>query len=151
MKWDKKQLLSYLLASKQPEKILELLEVIKGLLLKYGRKLVTPRFFETLKELQPEVWALIHLLENEKMLNIAKLSAFVREFQSLLPSEQAQFSLESNDEDIIAPLMAYLEEKFGQVKVNFQPLVSENLSVKMRGQGYIFKRSLEKDLDALLK
>ena len=47
--------------------------------------------------------------------------------------------------------MAYLEEKFGQVKVNFQPLVSENLSVKMRGQGYIFKRSLEKDLDALLK
>ena len=142
MKWDKKQLLSYLLASKQPEKILELLEVIKGLLLKYGRKLVTPRFFETLKELQPEVWALIHLLENEKMLNIAKLSAFIREFQSLLPSEQAQFNLESNDEDIIAPLMAYL---------NFQPLVSENLSVKMRGQGYIFKRSLEKDLDALLK
>jgi len=102
MKWDKKQLLSYLLASKQPEKILELLEVIKGLLLKYGRKLVTPRFFETLKELQPEVWALIHLLENEKMLNIAKLSAFIREFQSLLPSEQAQFNLESNDEDIIA-------------------------------------------------
>ena len=85
------------------------------------------------------------------MLNIAKLSAFVREFQSLLPSKQAQFNLESNDEDIIAPLMAYLEEKFGQVKVNFQPLVSENLSVKMRGQGYIFKRSLEKDLDALLK
>lgn len=85
------------------------------------------------------------------MLNIAKLSAFVRKFQSLLPSEQAQFNLESNDEDIIAPLMAYLEEKFGQVKVNFQPLVSENLSVKMRGQGYIFKRSLEKDLDALLK
>ena len=77
------------------------------------------------------------------MLNIAKLSAFIR--------EQAQFNLESNDEDIIAPLMAYLEEKFGQVKVNFQPLVSENLSVKMRGQGYIFKRSLEKDLDALLK
>lgn len=85
------------------------------------------------------------------MLNIAKLSAFVREFQSLLPSKQAQFNLESNDEDIIAPLMAYLEEKFGQVKVNFQPLASENLSVKMRGQGYIFKRSLEKDLDALLK
>lgn len=91
------------------------------------------------------------MLENEKMLNIAKLSAFIREFQSLLPSEQAQFNLESNDEDIIASLMAYLEEKFGQVKVNFQPLVSENLSVKMRGQGYIFKRSLEKDLDALLK
>lgn len=151
MKWDKKQLLFYLLESKHPEKLLDFLEVIKGLLLKYGRKLVIPRFLETLRALQPEVWLLIHVLEKEKMLNIAKLSAFIREFQSLLPSEQAQFNLESNDEDIIAPLMAYLEEKFGQVKVNFQPLVSENLSVKMRGQGYIFKRSLEKDLDALLK
>lgn len=151
MKWDKKQLLFYLLESKHPEKLLDFLEVIKGLLLKYGRKLVIPRFLETLRVLQPDVWLLIHVLEKEKMLNVAKLSAFIREFQSLLPKEHAQFTLESNDEDIIAPLMAYLEEKFGQVKVNFQPLASENLSVKMKGQGYVFKRSLERDLDVLLK
>ena len=95
-----------MLESNHPEKLLDFLEVIKGLLLKYGRKLVIPRFLETLRVLHPEIGLLIHILEKEKMLNVAKLSAFIREFQSLLPKEHAQFTLESNDEDIIAPLMA---------------------------------------------
>ena len=148
---NKKQLLEQLLQMKHPQKLLEKLVVIRALLLKYGKKLTLPRFLEGIKNGDADTASMIHLLEQVKLLHLAKLSAFIREFQEKLPREHLQFRLESNDEDIIAPLTAYLEEKFGRVEVAFRPLSSENLSVKMKGQGYIFKRSLEKDLEVLLE
>ena len=148
---NKKQLLEQLLQMKHPQKLLEKLVVIRALLLKYGKKLTLPRFLEGIKNGDADTASMIHLLEQVKLLHLPKLSAFIREFQEKLPREHLQFRLESNDEDIIVPLTAYLEEKFGKVEVAFRPLVSENLTVKMKGQGYIFKRSLEKDLEVLLE
>lgn len=148
---NEKQLLEQLLQMKHPQKLLEKLVVIRALLLKYGKKLTLPRFLEGIKNGDADTASMIHLLEQAKLLHLPKLSAFIREFQEKLPREHLQFRLESNDEDIIAPLTAYLEEKFGKVEVAFHPLASENLTVKMKGQGYIFKRSLEKDLEVLLE
>lgn len=148
---NKKQLLEQLLQMKHPQKLLEKLVVIRALLLKYGKKLTLPRFLEGIKNGDADTASMIHLLEQAKLLHLPKLSVFIREFQEKLPREHLQFRLESNDEDIIAPLTAYLEEKFGKVEVAFHPLASENLTVKMKGQGYIFKRSLEKDLEVLLE
>lgn len=148
---NKKKLLEQLLQMKHPQKLLEKLVVIRALLLKYGKKLTLPRFLEGIKNGDADTASMIHLLEQAKLLHLPKLSAFIREFQEKLPREHLQFRLESNDEDIIVPLTAYLEEKFGKVEVAFHPLASGNLTVKMKGQGYIFKRSLEKDLEVLLE
>ena len=87
----------------------------------------------------------------KKMLNIAKLSAFIREFQSLLPSEQAQFNLESNDEDIIAPLMAYLEEKFGQVKVKLSAFSFRKFKCKDEGTRLHLQKIIRKRFRCLAK
>lgn len=147
---NRKNLLQELLQDENPQQILQFLEVIRQLLLRYGRKLTFPDFLKGLEKISPEIGALICLLDHMKMLKLSRLSSFIREFQIALPREQLQFHLESDDEDIIAPLTSYLEERFGKVQVDYKPLVSDNLSVKMKGQGYIFKRSLEKDIDKLL-
>lgn len=109
---NRKILLQELLQGKNPQQILQFLEVIKQLLLRYGRKLNFPDFLRGLEKISPEIGALIRLLDHMKMLKLSRLSSFIREFQIVLPREQLQFHLESNDEDIIAPLTSYLEERF---------------------------------------
>ncbi len=147
---DKKQLLEQLLQSSQAHKVLEYLQVIQSLLMQYGKKLTFPAFLAGVEKVDSELGALIRMLMRAGLMKSHALAEFIREFQVLLPQEKLSFQLKSNDEDIIAPLTAYLEKKFGDVDLAFEKVPSDNLMVKMKGQGYSFKRSLEKDIDKLL-
>lgn len=120
------------------------------MIVKYGKKLTLPHFIAGIQKTNPEITILIQVIEKAKLLNLSQLSAFIRDFQSQLPKKEFTFRLASNDEDILLPLTSYLEKRFGQVKVDFSSVKSETLSVQMKGQGYAYKRSLDRDLDLLL-
>lgn len=147
---NKKLLLEQFATNNHPQEIVNYLRVVKALLLSYGKKLSFSFFLNGLKKIDADLVKMIDLLSQAKLLNITKLSSLIREIELILPSEQSEFHLSSNEKEIIAPLTSYLEEKFGKVAVTFKPLQSENLSVEMKGQGYVYKRSLNRDLDALL-
>lgn len=150
MVMNKKTLIQSFMQTQDPEQLLAYLLVIKALLLKYGKKLSFPAFLQGIQEVQPEIGTLIQLLEEAKLLTMRALTDLIRSFEAQLPKKQLDFVLESNDEEILPPLSAYLEKRFGQVKVQFKPFKADTLSVQMKGQGYVYKRSLDRDLDALL-
>lgn len=150
MMMNTKKLIQSFMQAQDPEQLLRSLLVIKALLLNYGKKLSFPAFLQGIKEVQPEIGALIQLLEQAKLLRMKALTDFIRSFEAELPKKELNFVLESNDEEILPPLSAYLEKRFGQVKVDFKPFKADTLSVQMKGQGYVYKRSLDRDLDALL-
>lgn len=150
MMMNTKKLIQSFMQAQDPEQLLHSLLVVKALLLNYGKKLSFPAFLQGIKEVQPEIGALIQLLEQAKLLRMKALTDFIRSFEAELPKKELHFVLESNDEEILSPLFIYLEKRFGQVKVDFKPFKADTLSVQMKGQGYVYKRSLDRDLDALL-
>ena len=149
---NKDVVLESLLNDKDVYKTLDYLCVVLFLLRKYWRKLLLPEYIKEIEKINKDVVDLIYLLEGIKLLNIKDLSRFIRELKVQVEKKYLDFTLYSNDESTIEPLKNFLEKKFWKEShLVFEKIPSDNLTVLMKGHGYLFDRSLESDIDKLLE
>ncbi len=149
---NKDVVLESLLNDKDVYKTLDYLRVVLFLLRKYWRKLLLPEYIKEIEKINKDVVDLIYLLEGIKLLNIKDLSRFIRELKVQVEKKYLDFTLYSNDESTIEPLKNFLEKKFWKEShLVFEKIPSDNLTVLMKGHGYLFDRSLESDIDKLLE
>lgn len=149
---NKDVVLESLLNDKDVYKTLDYLRVVLFLLRKYWRKLLLPEYIKEIEKINKDVVDLIYLLEGIKLLNIKYLSRFIRELKVQVEKKYLDFTLYSNDESTIEPLKNFLEKKFWKEShLVFEKISSDNLTVLMKGHGYLFDRSLESDIDKLLE
>lgn len=149
---NKDVVLEALLNDKDVYKTLDYLRVVLFLLRKYWRKLLLPEYIKEIEKINKDVVDLIYLLEGIKLLNIKDLSRFIRELKVQVEKKYLDFTLYSNDESTIEPLKNFLEKKFWKEShLVFEKIPSDNLTVLMKGHGYLFDRSLESDIDKLLE
>ena len=149
---NKDVVLESLLNDKDVYKTLDYLRVVLFLLRKYWRKLLLPEYIKEIEKINKDVVDLIYLLEGIKLLNIKDLSRFIRELKVQFEKKYLDFTLYSNDESTIEPLKNFLEKKFWKEShLVFEKIPSDNLTVLMKGHGYLFDRSLESDIDKLLE
>lgn len=149
---NKDVVLESLLNDKDVYKTLDYLRVVLFLLRKYWRKLLLPEYIKEIEKINKDVVDLIYLLEGIKLLNIKDLSRFIRELKVQVEKKYLDFTLYSNDESTIEPLKNFLEKKFWKKShLVFEKIPSDNLTVLMKGHGYLFDRSLESDIDKLLE
>ena len=149
---NKDVVLESLLNDKDVYKTLDYLRVVLFLLRKYWRKLLLPEYIKEIEKINKDVVDLIYLLEGIKLLNIKDLSRFIRELKVQVEKKYLDFTLYSNDESTIEPLKNFLQKKFWKEShLVFEKIPSDNLTVLMKGHGYLFDRSLESDIDKLLE
>ena len=148
---DRDLLLQLFLEDKDAKKVLYLLEVVKKLLMRYWRKILLPKFIWWLQKINKDIADLIYLLDGVHLLDEKELSRFIRDFRFKLSQVELDFLLKSNEEKIVSPLKKFLEKQFWwDVSLDFEEILSDNLMVNMSGHGYLFRRSLESDIDKLL-
>ena len=148
---DRDLLLQLFLEDKDAKKVLYLLEVVKKLLMRYWRKILLPKFIWWLQKINKDIADLIYLLDGVHLLDEKELSIFIRDFRFKLSQVELDFLLKSNEEKIVSPLKKFLEKQFWwDVSLDFEEVPSDNLMVNMSGHGYLFRRSLESDIDKLL-
>ena len=149
---NKDAVLESLLNDKDVYKTLDYLRVVLFLLRKYWRKLLLLEYIKEIEKVNKDVADLIYLLEGIKLLNVKDLSRFIRELKGQVEKKYLDFTLYSNDESTIVPLKKFLEKKFWtESHLVFERIPSDNLTVSMKGHGYLFDRSLESDIDKLLE
>ena len=149
---NKDVVLESLLNDKDVYKTLDYLRVVLFLLRKYWRKLLLLEYIKEIEKVNKDVADLIYLLEGIKLLNVKDLSRFIRELKGQVEKKYLDFTLYSNDESTIVPLKKFLEKKFWKEShLVFEKIPSDNLTVSMKGHGYLFDRSLESDIDKLLE
>ena len=130
---------------------LELLEILKVLVEKYGKKLTLESYQNTISELQPQIGEVIQTFWPLGLLDSKKLDQQLSIFREKLESKK-KFSLSWDIQEIEPAVEAYLEEHFEEAELTTHQKKSwDNLYVQLKGEGYIFSRSLDEDLDRLLK
>jgi len=130
---------------------LELLEILKVLVEKYGKKLTLESYQNTISELQPQIGEVIQTFWPLGLLDSKKLDQQLSIFREKLESKK-KFSLSWDIQEIEPAVKAYLEEHFEESELTTHQKKSwDNLYVQLKGEGYIFSRSLDEDLDRLLK
>lgn len=130
---------------------LELLEILKVLVEKYGKKLTLESYQNTISELQPQIGEVIQTFWPLGLLDSKKLDQQLSIFREKLESKK-KFSLSWDIQEIEPAVKAYLEEHFEEAELTTHQKKSwDDLYVQLKGEGYIFSRSLDEDLDRLLK
>ena len=130
---------------------LELLEILKVLVEKYGKKLTLESYQNTISELQPQIGEVIQTFWPLGLLDSKKLDQQLSIFREKLESKK-KFSLSWDIQEIEPAVKAYLEEHFEEAELTTHQKKSwDNLYVQLKGEGYIFSRSLDEDLERLLK
>ncbi|MBB1557268.1 MAG: hypothetical protein HG439_002125 [candidate division SR1 bacterium] len=130
---------------------LELLEILKVLVEKYGKKLTLERYQNKISELQPEIGETIQTFGPLGLLDSKKLDQQLSIFREKLESKK-KFSLSGDIQEIEPAIKAYLEEHFEEAELTtHQKKSGDDLWVQLKGEGYIFSRSLDEDLERLLK
>ena len=130
---------------------LELLEILKVLVEKYGKKLTLESYQNTISELQPQIGEVIQTFWPLGLLDSKKLDQQLSIFREKLESKK-KFSLSWDIQEIEPAVKAYLEEHFEESELTTHQKKSwDDLYIQLKGEGYIFSRSLDEDLDRLLK
>ena len=130
---------------------LELLEILKVLVEKYGKKLALESYQNKIYELQPEIGEAIQTFWPLGLLDSKKLDQQLSIFREKLDSKK-KFSLSWDIQEIEPAIKAYLEEHFEEAELTTHQKKSwDDLYVQLKGEGYIFSRSLDEDLERLLK
>ena len=130
---------------------LELLEILKVLVEKYGKKLTLESYQNTISELQPQIGEVIQTFWPLGLLDSKKLDQQLSIFREKLESKK-KFSLSWDIQEIEPAIKAYLEEHFEEAELTTHQKKSwDDLYVQLKGEGYIFSRSLDEDLERLLK
>ena len=131
--------------------VLELLEILKVLVEKYGKKLTLESYQNTISQLQPEIREAIQTFWPLGLLDSKKLDQQLSIFREKLESKK-KFSLSWDIQEIEPAIKAYLEEHFEEAELTTHQKKSwDDLYVQLKGEGYIFSRSLDEDLERLLK
>ena len=130
---------------------LELLEILKVLVEKYGKKLTLQSYQNKISELQPEIGGTIQTFWPLGLLDSKKLDQQLSIFREKLESKK-KFSLSWDIQEIEPVIKTYLEEHFEEAELTTHQKKSwDDLYVQLKGEGYIFSRSLDEDLERLLK
>ena len=130
---------------------LELLEILKVLVEKYGKKLTLESYQNTISELQPQIGEVIQTFWPLGLLDSKKLSQQLSIFREKLESKK-KFSLSWDIQEIEPVIKAYLQEHFEEAELTTHEKKSwDDLYIQLKGEGYIFARSLDEDLERLLK
>ena len=130
---------------------LELLEILKVLVEKYGKKLTLESYQNKISEFQPEIREAIQTFWPLGLLDSKKLDQQLSIFREKLESKK-KFSLSWDIQEIEPAIKAYLEEHFEEAELTTHQKKSwDDLWVQLKGEGYIFSRSLDEDLERLLK
>lgn len=130
---------------------LELLEILKLLVEKYGKKLALESYQSKISELQTEIGEAIQTFWPLGLLDSKKLSQQLSIFREKLETKK-KFSLSWDIQEIEPAIKAYLEEHFEEAELTTHQKKSwDDLWVQLKGEGYIFSRSLDEDLERLLK
>ena len=130
---------------------LELLEILKVLVEKYGKKLTLESYQNTISELQPQIGEVIQTFWPLGLLDSKKLDQQLSIFREKLESKK-KFSLSWDIQEIEPAIKAYLEEHFEEAELTTHQKKSwDDLYIQLKGEGYIFSRSLDEDLERLLK
>ena len=86
-----------------------------------------------------------------RLLDSKKLSQQLSIFREKLESKK-NFSLSWDIQEIEPAIKAYLQEHFEEAELTTHQKKSwDDLYVQLKGEGYIFSRSLDEDLERLLK
>lgn len=130
---------------------LELLEILKVLVEKYGKKLTLESYQNTISELQPQIGEVIQTFWPLGLLDSKKLDQQLSIFREKLESKK-KFSLSWDIQEIEPAVKAYLQEHFEEAELTTHQKKSwDDLWIQLKGEGYIFSRSLDEDLERLLK
>ena len=130
---------------------LELLEILKVLVEKYGKKLTLESYQNTISELQPQIGEVIQTFWPLGLLDSKKLDQQLSIFREKLESKK-KFSLSWDIQEIEPAVKAYLQEHFEEAELTTHQKKSwDDLYIQLKGEGYIFSRSLDEDLERLLK
>lgn len=130
---------------------LELLEILKVLVEKYGKKLTLESYQNTISELQPQIGEAIQTLWPLGLLDSKKLNQQLSIFREKLDNKK-KFSLSWDIQEIEPAVKDYLQEHFEEAElITHQKKSWDDLYIQLKGEGYIFFRSLDEDLERLLK
>lgn len=130
---------------------LELLEILKVLVEKYGKKLTLESYQNTISQLQPQIGEAIQTFWPLGLLDSKKLSQQLSIFREKLDNKK-KFSLSWDIQEIEPVIKAYLQEHFEESELTTHQKKSwDDLYIQLKGEGYIFSRSLDEDLERLLK
>lgn len=134
---------------KNPLSLIDQIELVKLLLLKYGRKIQLSSFLEEIKKHSEDTAKLISLLIEKKELNLKTLDHMLDHLRQTEESKKT-FQLQMTKWGKESALLAFLEQKFDNVELETQIKPQEDLQLSIKGAGYRFSRHLEGDLDKLL-
>ena len=130
---------------------LELLEILKVLVEKYGKKLTLESYQDKISELQQQIGEAIQTFWPLGLLDSKKLDQQLSIFREKLDNKK-KFSLSWDIQEIEPVIKAYLQEHFEEAELTTHQKKSwDDLWVQLKGEGYIFSRSLDEDLERLLK
>ncbi|MDO4713181.1 MAG: hypothetical protein Q4B28_00495 [bacterium] len=125
------QLAQGLLQSKGVDEILTILEVLRGLSTRYGSKLKLRCFQDEIVKVAPEIGQYLSFFEEIGRLKVGALDLLIK---ALLQHKQGikVFEISTNDEEVVLPLKSFLDKQFGEVQLDYQPMVADTFSVKLK-------------------
>lgn len=125
------QLAQAFLQQKGVDEILTILEVVKTLCLRYGSKLRLRSFQEQVFKVHPDIGQYLQFFDKVGMLKANILDTLIKTIVDYKQGVKI-FELSTNDEDVVLPLKTFLDKQFGQVQIDYQPLVADTFSVKLK-------------------
>ena len=128
--------------------IYSLLSAVLVLLKKYGNLLKLADVQETISKVDTSIAKFIRLLQKLHKLDTWSVSEMLR----LLEKETSAhtFSMRTSHPDLMSKkIIPFLEKKFTDTQVDIKE--SKTTELQVSGNGWYYKRSLERDLDKMLK
>ena len=118
------------------------------LLKKYGRSILTQKYLDEVKKTSSETADILAALKVSDKSKIPKIKTIIRLLKEKSQDYNAEFVVKLWDKNHYGLVKKFLDTKF--VDSNIEQLESTVDTVKISGEGWFYKRSLEQDTKKLL-
>lgn len=126
------------------------MEMIDELFVQYGiYKLKHPKTLETIKKNSPTLFTLISLLINHRKLNKKDIKEIKNLIDQQAEEKQLHFTIQSPNERFNTAVEKTLKEYYNTAEIETKQ--TSKIGVKIEGDGYSYKRTLEKDLEKIFQ
>jgi hypothetical protein len=138
----------YFDASIQEKDFLRYFLLIKQMIKKYGkRSLDIPTYLDSLKKHSSETYEIVMLLKSMNKLEIKHINQITLLLKKRYAETKKEFSI-TTDKNIQNQVGSFVTDMFKNVDVDYQ--YSNKVGMDVKGEGYRYKRDLDRDLNLLL-
>jgi hypothetical protein len=138
----------YFDTSIQEKDFLRYFLLIKQLIKTYGkRSLDTATYLESLKKHSSETYEIVMLLKSMNKLELKHINQITLLLKKKYADTKKEFSI-TTDKDTQNQIGSFVTDTFKNVDLTYQD--SSKVGVDVKGEGYRYKRDLDRDLNLLL-